>query len=185
VGTRVARRYILKPKIPIWVNFVGSCNGRCWYTNVLYFTANWCVYMPIWSILGSFWYILPNFGMRYQEKSGNPGGTCCRSRRRCRRWTDWIRPGWLCRTTWTCPCGAPRVPTIVFYLFIYVCMYIQMWVDRCTKRLCMYTICMYICVQNIPRKIFKIELKVSERQNVECQFVEVAYCQSHKMYLHM
>jgi hypothetical protein len=23
--------YIFKPKMPIWVNFGGSCNGRCWY----------------------------------------------------------------------------------------------------------------------------------------------------------
>jgi hypothetical protein len=28
---RVARRHIFKPKIPIWENFGGPCNGRCWY----------------------------------------------------------------------------------------------------------------------------------------------------------
>jgi hypothetical protein len=28
---RVARWYIFKPKIPIWVNFLGACNGRGWY----------------------------------------------------------------------------------------------------------------------------------------------------------
>jgi hypothetical protein len=33
-----------KPKIPIWVNFAGSCNGKCWY---MYFRA-------IWSISGLF-----------------------------------------------------------------------------------------------------------------------------------
>jgi hypothetical protein len=27
----VARWYIFKPKIPIWVNFGGFFNGRCWY----------------------------------------------------------------------------------------------------------------------------------------------------------
>jgi hypothetical protein len=27
--SRVARWYIFKPKIPIWVNFEVSCNGRC------------------------------------------------------------------------------------------------------------------------------------------------------------
>jgi hypothetical protein len=27
---RVARWFIFKPKIPIWANFVGSFNGRCW-----------------------------------------------------------------------------------------------------------------------------------------------------------
>jgi hypothetical protein len=29
VPGRVARWYIFKPKIPIWVNFGESCNGRC------------------------------------------------------------------------------------------------------------------------------------------------------------
>jgi hypothetical protein len=29
LGTMVARWNIFKPKIPIWVNFGGSCNGRC------------------------------------------------------------------------------------------------------------------------------------------------------------
>jgi hypothetical protein len=30
-ATRVARCHIFKPKIPIWVNFGGPDNGRCWY----------------------------------------------------------------------------------------------------------------------------------------------------------
>jgi hypothetical protein len=30
-GARVARWFIFRPKIAIWVNFGGSCNGRCWY----------------------------------------------------------------------------------------------------------------------------------------------------------
>jgi hypothetical protein len=29
--SRVARWFVFKPKIQIWVNFGGSCNGRCWY----------------------------------------------------------------------------------------------------------------------------------------------------------
>jgi hypothetical protein len=29
--TRVARWCISKPKIPIWVNIGGPCNGRCWF----------------------------------------------------------------------------------------------------------------------------------------------------------
>jgi hypothetical protein len=29
--TSVARRYILKTKLPIWVNFGASCNERYWY----------------------------------------------------------------------------------------------------------------------------------------------------------
>jgi hypothetical protein len=32
IGSRVAGWHIFKPKIPIGVNFGGSCNGRCWYT---------------------------------------------------------------------------------------------------------------------------------------------------------
>jgi hypothetical protein len=28
---RVARWFVFKPKIPIWVNFGGPCNGKCWY----------------------------------------------------------------------------------------------------------------------------------------------------------
>jgi hypothetical protein len=39
--------YIFKPEIPIWVNFGGSCNGRCW------------------SILRLFLYILWQFGIFY------------------------------------------------------------------------------------------------------------------------
>jgi hypothetical protein len=31
LSSRVARWYIFKPKIPIWVNFGGSCNWGCWY----------------------------------------------------------------------------------------------------------------------------------------------------------
>jgi hypothetical protein len=43
---------ILKPKIPIWANFGGSCNGRCWYilwpfgiflSNSVYFVAFWYI----------------------------------------------------------------------------------------------------------------------------------------------
>jgi hypothetical protein len=29
--TRVAKWYIFKQKVPNWVNFGGSFNGRCWY----------------------------------------------------------------------------------------------------------------------------------------------------------
>jgi hypothetical protein len=29
---RAARLHSFIPKIPIWVNFGGSCNGRCWYS---------------------------------------------------------------------------------------------------------------------------------------------------------
>jgi hypothetical protein len=50
--TRVARWNIFKPKIPIWVNFGGSCNGRClkmlrpnglFYGHLVYFVAIWYI----------------------------------------------------------------------------------------------------------------------------------------------
>jgi hypothetical protein len=52
---RVARWYVFRPKIPIWINFGGSCKGWCWY------------------ILWPFWYIFPRFGMLRQGKFGNLG----------------------------------------------------------------------------------------------------------------
>jgi hypothetical protein len=60
--------FIFKPNIPIWVNYVGSCNKRCWsilwliglsYGHFVYFVA--------------IWYVFPRFGLLYLEKSGNPG----------------------------------------------------------------------------------------------------------------
>jgi hypothetical protein len=69
--TRVARWFIFKPKIPIWVNF-----------------GDWKLFihfLAIWNILQTFgifyghlvhfvfiWYILSGFGIMCQEKSGNP-----------------------------------------------------------------------------------------------------------------
>jgi hypothetical protein len=56
---RVARWYIFKRKIPIWVNFGGSCNGTSWcilwpfgplYNYLVYFRV-------IWYTFGSFWHI--------------------------------------------------------------------------------------------------------------------------------
>jgi hypothetical protein len=31
ITSRVARWFVFKPKIQIWVNFAGFCNGKCWY----------------------------------------------------------------------------------------------------------------------------------------------------------
>jgi hypothetical protein len=54
-ATRVDRWHIFKPKIPIWVNFGGSSNGRCWnilwssglfYGYLVYFTAIWYILWP-------------------------------------------------------------------------------------------------------------------------------------------
>jgi hypothetical protein len=73
VSPMVARWFVFKPKMPIWVNFGGYCNGSC--GSILW---------PFWSILRSLgtvgghlvyfmviWYIF-GFGMLYQEKYGNP-----------------------------------------------------------------------------------------------------------------
>jgi hypothetical protein len=72
---RVARWFVFKPKIPIWVNFGGSSNGKSWYNlwpfgllygHWKYFMAKYLVYFVV------IWYLAPRFGILYQEKSGNP-----------------------------------------------------------------------------------------------------------------
>jgi hypothetical protein len=69
-------------KYQFWVNFGGSCDGRCWY---MYFMAIWYILwsfrifygrlvfqMAIWyTYFMVIWYIFPVFGKLYQEKSGN------------------------------------------------------------------------------------------------------------------
>jgi hypothetical protein len=63
---RVARWFVFKPKIPIWVNFGESCHGKSWY--ILWpfglFNGYWKHFMAIW-------YIFPRFGI-LDQKSGNP-----------------------------------------------------------------------------------------------------------------
>jgi hypothetical protein len=69
------------PDSTIWVNFEGSCNGRCWYQ---YFMAIWyifpvlvylfCGHLVYFSRFGVFYghlVFFPVFGMLYKEKSGN------------------------------------------------------------------------------------------------------------------
>jgi hypothetical protein len=69
-------------KFPIWVNFGGSCNWRCWY--ILW--PFWSILLPFGSILLPFgifcchleilmaiWYIFPRFCRGIVPiKSGNP-----------------------------------------------------------------------------------------------------------------
>jgi hypothetical protein len=71
---RVARWFVFKTKIQIWVNFRGPCNGRCWYIV--------CTLGPFYGLLLYFmdiWYsswkfgIFSRFGILCEEKSGNPG----------------------------------------------------------------------------------------------------------------
>jgi hypothetical protein len=71
---RVARWYIFKPKILIWVNFddvgmetVGVFKGHSEFvTAILYILWPFGNLVPIW-------YIFPRFGILCQEKSGNRG----------------------------------------------------------------------------------------------------------------
>jgi hypothetical protein len=76
VPYRVARWYIFKPKIQIWVNFGGSCKGRFWsilWTSGLFYGH--LVYVLNGHLVNfvSICYIFPRFGMLHLEKSGNPG----------------------------------------------------------------------------------------------------------------
>jgi hypothetical protein len=62
VGCWVARWFVFKPKIPIWVNFGGSCDGRCRYT---YFMVIWsilwssCIYYGFLIYVMVIWYTTP------------------------------------------------------------------------------------------------------------------------------
>jgi hypothetical protein len=72
--TRVARWFVFKPKIPIWVNFAGRYidwkNGYIlWPFGIFY--GHLVYFMTIWYIL--IWYIFACFGPR---KSGNPAPHC-------------------------------------------------------------------------------------------------------------
>jgi hypothetical protein len=63
---RVARWFLFKPKIQIWVNFGGSCNGRCWYILCTLgpFYGLFLYFMDIWysswkfGIFFPFWYFV-------------------------------------------------------------------------------------------------------------------------------
>jgi hypothetical protein len=56
--SRVARWHIFKTKIPIWVNFGGSCNGRCWYIICLF-----CLFYGYLVNFVAIWYILWQFSI--------------------------------------------------------------------------------------------------------------------------
>jgi hypothetical protein len=74
-GSRVARWYISKPKIPFGYILEGLrienvCIDILWSFEVFY--NHLACFMAIWYILLSFGKISTRFGMLYQEKSGNP-----------------------------------------------------------------------------------------------------------------
>jgi hypothetical protein len=62
---RVARCYIFKPKIPIWVNF---CNVRCWY--ILWPFGIFCGHLVYFMVI---WYNYPCFGMLCQKNLATLG----------------------------------------------------------------------------------------------------------------
>jgi hypothetical protein len=65
---------IFKPKIPIWVNFGGSCNWRCWYILCTFgLLRPFDIFYDHLVHFVVIWYIFLRLGMLYQEKSGNPG----------------------------------------------------------------------------------------------------------------
>jgi hypothetical protein len=65
---RVARWFILRPKIPIWVYFGGPWNGKCWYIlrsfDIIY--DNLVKYMAVWY---SFWYVWTKKNLATLERS--------------------------------------------------------------------------------------------------------------------
>jgi hypothetical protein len=74
VTTRVARCFVFKPKIQLWKNFGGSCNGRCWHILLTLrpFYGLLLYFMDIRYICDNLVYF-SRFGILFQEKSGNPG----------------------------------------------------------------------------------------------------------------
>jgi hypothetical protein len=67
--------HIFKPQILIWVNFVGTCNVRCWYILWPFGLFYGHILYILWTIRILYAYLvyLYRFGMLCQEKSGNPG----------------------------------------------------------------------------------------------------------------
>jgi hypothetical protein len=59
--SRDARGFVFKPKIPIWVNFGGYWNGKCWYILCPFglFYGNLVYFVVIWSILWPFGIFFP------------------------------------------------------------------------------------------------------------------------------
>jgi hypothetical protein len=65
---RVARWFLFKPKIPIWVDFGGPWIEKCWYI-----LQEFGIFYDHSVHFEFIWYIFSGFGIMYQEKSGIPG----------------------------------------------------------------------------------------------------------------
>jgi hypothetical protein len=67
MAARVARWFVFKPKIQIWVNFGGSCNGRCWYIlctlgpfyGLFYILWTFSIVRDNLAYFSPFWYFVP------------------------------------------------------------------------------------------------------------------------------
>jgi hypothetical protein len=71
--SRVARWFVFKPKIPIWVNFGEPWNGKRWHilwSFGIFYGHFGIFYGHLYLVI---WYIFPRFGILCQEKSGSPG----------------------------------------------------------------------------------------------------------------
>jgi hypothetical protein len=86
VGGRVARWFILKPKIPIWIILESPIlKMLIYFCNLGYLMDVWDIWLPF----GTFCvHLAPfsGFGIMYQEKSGNPGRWVWRWV--CGRWVE-------------------------------------------------------------------------------------------------
>jgi hypothetical protein len=71
VTTSIAGWHVFKTKIPIWVNFGRSRNGRsCWYFYTILFYGQMVYYVyGYWVHFVVIWYIFPRFDMLYREKT--------------------------------------------------------------------------------------------------------------------
>jgi hypothetical protein len=70
----VARWLVFKPKIPIWVNFRGSCDGRCWCIlwPFVRFDGHLAIFSSFLVHFMVIWYVFPVL-VSFSKKSGNPG----------------------------------------------------------------------------------------------------------------
>jgi hypothetical protein len=67
VAARYARWFVFKPKIQIWVNFGGSCTGKCWYILWTLRPFMYGLFYILWTFgkVMVIWYIFPPFGILY------------------------------------------------------------------------------------------------------------------------
>jgi hypothetical protein len=83
ISVRVARWFVFKPKIPIWVNF-----WRVLCKILVHLMIFWTILWPLAIFYGHLvyfvviWYIFPRFGILYQENSGNPDSSDFSSKER-------------------------------------------------------------------------------------------------------